>query len=288
MVDRLEKSGILRRVRDEKDRRRVFIEMTDDARAASEFAFADMVTEGSEALSAYGDDELRTVIRFLRDSRALQQAQAQRVRALAPWREALPEHLDVTLPVDGTTRGTLRFPGGASHVTLTADPSVPGLFRAEFHGRVPAVEQDGGEVTVRYPRFTGLRRRGRGEVRLSTSVPWGLVFGRGLAHVDADLRGLVLERVELRGGAGHVHLTLPAPRGVVPLRLTGGVSDVSLETPRGTAVRVRINGGASHLRVGDQSFGALGGAIELGTGDVDAPDRYELELRGGASHLSVG
>ena len=65
LVDRLERAGHVRRVRDADDRRRVGLEMTDAAmRSGAEF-FGGLQRDLVAAMSGYSDEELAVVTRFL-------------------------------------------------------------------------------------------------------------------------------------------------------------------------------------------------------------------------------
>ena len=65
LVDRLERAGHLRRVRDTDDRRRVVLEMSDSARAAGGEFFGGLQRDLLGAMADYSDDELAVVARFL-------------------------------------------------------------------------------------------------------------------------------------------------------------------------------------------------------------------------------
>jgi hypothetical protein len=58
--------------------------------------------------------------------------------------------------------------------------------------------------------------------------------------------------------------------------------------PTATAASLRVGGGVSRLSFGDQRFGAVGGGIRLQTEGFDrTADRYEIEIEGGSSCLTV-
>jgi len=58
--------------------------------------------------------------------------------------------------------------------------------------------------------------------------------------------------------------------------------------PARVAARIQIGGGASKLGLDRQYLGAIGGPIQLETPDyATAGDRYELDIRGGASRVTV-
>ncbi len=65
LLDRLERAGHLRRVRDADDRRRVVLEMSEATMAAGASFFGGLQRDLVAAMSSYSDDELDVVRRFL-------------------------------------------------------------------------------------------------------------------------------------------------------------------------------------------------------------------------------
>jgi DNA-binding MarR family transcriptional regulator len=65
LLDRLEKVGHVRRVRDPNDRRRVGLEMSDSAMSAGAEHFGGLAKDLRDAMSDYTDEELGVVRRFL-------------------------------------------------------------------------------------------------------------------------------------------------------------------------------------------------------------------------------
>ena len=65
LVDRLERGGHVRRVRDPQDRRRVALEMSESAMAAGARFFGGLQQDLVGAMTGYADDELAVVRRFL-------------------------------------------------------------------------------------------------------------------------------------------------------------------------------------------------------------------------------
>jgi DNA-binding MarR family transcriptional regulator len=65
LVDRLERAGHVRRVRDTGDRRRVVLEMSESAMAAGAEFFGGLQRDLVAAMADYTDDELAVVRRFL-------------------------------------------------------------------------------------------------------------------------------------------------------------------------------------------------------------------------------
>ena len=91
ILDHLEAAGMVRRVRDTVDRRRVIIEMVPGFERRAMEVYGPFVAEGDAFLASFGDDELVAVTRFVRGSRELLQRHTKRIRDLVDGREATVE-----------------------------------------------------------------------------------------------------------------------------------------------------------------------------------------------------
>lgn len=80
-LDRLERAGYARRVRDPADRRGVLAEATSEALQRIEELYGPIEQEGLERLARYSQAELALLRDFLREGRQLQIEQAARIRA---------------------------------------------------------------------------------------------------------------------------------------------------------------------------------------------------------------
>jgi DNA-binding MarR family transcriptional regulator len=90
MLDRLERAGYVRRFRDTADRRKVLVELTDEARKSAAEIYGPFV-EGVSELSTYTDDELRLITAFLERGSGLLIRHAARIADLRRRRDANPE-----------------------------------------------------------------------------------------------------------------------------------------------------------------------------------------------------
>jgi DNA-binding MarR family transcriptional regulator len=86
ILDRMERAGYVRRVRDDSDRRKVHIELTDDARRVSKEFYAPIAERGARLLMRFSVDELRTILEATRLSRELSEAFAAELRERVPRR----------------------------------------------------------------------------------------------------------------------------------------------------------------------------------------------------------
>jgi hypothetical protein len=206
------------------------------------------------------------------------------------------ESRDFAAPLGNAANGRLEIVHGATRVLLRADGAMTDLVRAHFEGPTPEVESHAGIVTIRYPRFDPgewiqfglMRNRYAADVVLNAAIPWSIAIAHGVSKLRADLSGIRLTAFAIDGGAGGVELTLPAPEGVVPIRIGGGASNLRIRRPSGVPVRLAVKGGASKLALDDQRFGAIGGETRLNSHhDQNAIDRYEITIGGGASRLTI-
>jgi DNA-binding MarR family transcriptional regulator len=82
VLDRLEAKGYVRRARDEKDRRRVLVELTPLMRERTQAIWGPLGIEGAAELERYTADELQAVIEYFQLSRELNERHAERIRGL--------------------------------------------------------------------------------------------------------------------------------------------------------------------------------------------------------------
>lgn len=204
----------------------------------------------------------------------------------------------LTIPYEGQTRMRLLFTNGVSNLSVRVGASETALIRGHFDGIVPSVSAAADEVWIRHPHLgvgdwlrglvAGYGFDAGGTLVLHPGVAWELVFRGGASELDVDLRHGRVTGLELSGGASQVHLALPAPATVVPLSIRGGASEVAICRPANVPFGVQVRGGVSCFEIDGRQIGAAGGTISLDSdGWSTAAARYDLQLTGGASELSV-
>ena len=288
VINRMERMGYARREKDPNDGRRVIIRPVSEKleRAAGFLGSQDRGLE--ELMSDYDERDLAVFLDLMRKSNDLTEEEIARIRASS---ESEEEGVFATA-LGSVESGRLVFANGATRLTLRTASGMDDLYRAHFEGPVPKVDVAGGTVTFRYPRrLSGLiegRNRSRGDITLNAAVPWEVEVRGGAARTEADLTELELTSFVLKSGVSDLTLTLPEPSGMVPIRLSGGASKVTIRRPAGVEAHLSVKGGASKLTFDEQSFDAVGGKVHLQSPGYDAAtDRYEIELSGSASELSV-
>ncbi len=307
VIDRLERAGYVRREQDPSDRRRVIVQPVPGVAEEKITPLFESITKATNRLiSRYTDQELSLITEFATRMNQLGLEETSKLRSAA---DGLGEG-EFAAPLNGLTEGRLVFASGASNVAIRGDTSLADLFRARFEGSAPTVQVQGNTVTIKHrnrPHFEwsmrsigeikvnvslpwqlGWLMRTVGEVRLNTSIPWQVEIRAGASHVSVDLTAVRLESLTLKGGASQVNVSLPQPTGTVPIRVGAGASQVTIHRPAGVPTRMHVRNGASHVQFDAQHFGALGGEVRWEGPEYErASDRYEVEIAGGASQLTI-
>ncbi len=288
VVNRMERAGYVRREKDPADGRRVVVRPVPEE---LERSGADLFGSREGALvdalvSECEDRDLAPLLDFMRKANAITREEISRIQGASEGGEGG----GFSAPLCSARSGRLVFANGAARLTLRAASGMDDLYRARFEGTPPKVEVEGGTVTFRRSRRFMLfdTRRYSEEVTLNAAVPWEVEVRGGAAWIEANLGGLELTSFVLKGGTSELDLTLPEPSGAVSVGLYGGASKVSIRRPAGVEAGMNLKGGAASLAFDGQSFDAVGGRVRLQSPGYDgATDRYEIEVSGGASEISI-
>jgi DNA-binding MarR family transcriptional regulator len=287
MINRLEEAGHVRRAHDPSDGRKVIVQLVpgrDDMREI-EPIFASFGAAWDDIVSRYDNEQLVFLLEFLKRSNAMSRQEIVRLREAPSGEEGA-----FSAPLGELESGRLIISTGISRLHVHADEAMNELYRARFEGPPPDVKTKEGIVTIRYPRHLGILdwRQCAADVMLSVAVPWGIVIKGGASEITADLGKINLSGLEVKGGLSTIRLELPIPEGVVPIRISGGASEVNVRRPAGVAARVHLKGWASELAFDGQSFSGMGNNVWLQSPDYAPPAPcYEIEVSNSASMVTI-
>jgi len=286
VLDRMERAGYLRRVSDPGDRRRVLAELTPLARERVALLYGPIDEASRQRMGHYSTGQLETISDFLRLGTHLQAEQAVRIREdLVKAQTGAP----LSALLGAVRSGRLLFAAGASKVTLAVDSAMPDLFRVRFEGSPPRVEAQGGVVTIRYRRHSllDLGKHQSAEVILNGTIPWSVEVRGGFSRMGGDLTGLSLASFDVQGGASKLAVTLPSTTDVVPVRLSGGASQLNFLRPAGVGARLTVKGGVDKLVVDGERVGSVAGSAKFDYPAGAGQGSYDIEIRGGASQVRI-
>jgi DNA-binding MarR family transcriptional regulator len=287
MLNRLEEAGLVRRERDPNDGRRVIVRLVTDLDEMQKIdaIFDSLGDAWDDMTSPYDDEQLAFLLEFLQRSNALSRKEIVRLREAPAGKEGI-----FSAPLADLESARLVFPSGAFRLTLRAGDVEGALYQARFEGPVPDVKAKDGVVTIRYPRrlwVPGGEQR-VAEVTLSIAIPWWIVIQGGASEVEAKLDGLNLAGLEIKGGGSMTHLELPDPSGVVPIRISGGASEIIVRRPVGVAARAHLKGWVSTFIFDDQTFSDLGNNVWLQSSGFDPTvSYYDIEVASSASMVTI-
>lgn len=290
MLNRLEKSGYVRRERDPEDGRRVIVQLVPGADNMRELnaTFASVAKGWDDLTADYNDEQIAFLQEFLKRSNALSQWEIMRLREASAEASADEQGM-VSAPLGALTSGQLVV-HSFSQVTVRAGASLTALYQARFEGSTPAVTTKDGVVTIRSPRLWGMLdwRTSTAEIALNPNIPWRISIQGSGSMIDAHLDGLDLTELEVTGGGSMVRLELPAPSGVVPVRISGGGSVITMQRPAGSAARLHFKGWGAAGVFDDQTFYDMGAGVRLQSPGADtAAQRYEIEVSSGGGMVTI-
>jgi TetR/AcrR family tetracycline transcriptional repressor len=173
---------------------------------------------------------------------------------------------------------------GSRGVVARAGSDMESLIKvAADRGAAPSAVVTGNTVTVRRLRGVGL-----GEIELNPRHPWSFKIHGATWNTVLDGGGLDVREIKVDSGAAKVEFSLPPPRGVVPIDISGGVVGVALHRPPGVAVTAVCHSGAVRLKLDDYSISAVINDVHWESeGASKAADRYELRINSGVVQLAL-
>jgi TetR/AcrR family transcriptional regulator, tetracycline repressor protein len=179
---------------------------------------------------------------------------------------------------------TLAIDSGSWRVLVrAAAPDTVDVATSTGGGGAASVEMRPGSLVLVKNRRGG----DHGAVELSPNYTWYFKVHGGTWNTVLDLSGLRISGIELDSGVGNLTCTLPAPVGVVPIRVNSGIVGVTLHRPRNTAVHAAVSQGSVKVRLDDQPL-RLKSDLQWDTpGAMQATDRYDVTVSSGCVRVTM-
>ncbi len=276
ILNRLEASGLVQRERDKIDGRKVLVRLTRSREELPKvhLVLAALEEQWDELASSYNEEQLAFLLEFLQRNNALSR------QKLVQLQETLPVERNIfSAPLGDLAHGRLVVLSAGIRLILQTNEGMADLYQACFKGAVPNVSVQDGVVTVRYPRqfllLTGEQRQA--EITLNRAIPWQIAVQSGGSDVIAELGALDLTSCEIKGVGSKIQLELSRPSGAVPVRISGGGSEIVVRRPAGVPVQAHFKGWGAAWVFDEQTY--LSNNVKLYSPDFDptAP-HYLIEV----------
>jgi DNA-binding MarR family transcriptional regulator len=286
MLNRLEEAGLVRRERDPNDGRRVIVRLEIGKGENIGPIFDAFGKAWEELASDYDDEQIAFLLSFLKRSNAMCRNEIIHLQETPSSEGEI-----FSAPLLDLERGRLVVFSAISRLVLRTSKGMADLYQARFEGSAPEVKAKGGVVTIRYPRRLSSLLGGQlraAEVTLNVAIPWGIAIQGGASDVSAELGDLDLASLEVKGGVSSIRLELPVPSGVIPIRISGGASEIIIRRPGGVAARAHLKGWVSTFVFDDQTFSNMGNNARVQSSKFDptAP-YYDIEVTSSASMVTI-
>lgn len=196
----------------------------------------------------------------------------------------------VTADLAGRQEAELNVVSGADTVLVRAADLGDALFRAWTPAGarvVPRAGVDGTGVRVSLADISG---NGGADlaVELNTRVVWRIRLDGGASQETVAMSSGRLAALDFGAGSARIQVTLPAPHGTVPIRMTGGASTFDLSLPPGVPAQVRLAAGAGQATIdGAVHPGLAAGTVFTPDDWTTAADRYLIDNTAGVSALTL-
>src|SRR6266540_353714 len=201
-----------------------------------------------------------------------------------------PSSRVATAPLDNQRERDFELVSNTGLVTIRASDLADRLYvitTPADGNATPSVSVQGSRVTLQLVP-TGKSGPASVEVRLSTRVRWYLRLSGGAVESHVDMSAGKLSGMELLGGATRLELSLPAPDGNIPVRMSGGANQFLVHLPDGVPVRVRVGSGAANVNIDELAKSRIApGTVFTQTAWNGAARRYDIDAVAGFSTLRI-
>ncbi|GIF08613.1 hypothetical protein [Actinoplanes siamensis] len=195
----------------------------------------------------------------------------------------------VTAPLNGRTKAAFEMLAASDRLRVSVTDIGDDLFRISTPDDSPVLPS---------PQLTddGVRlqvsREGGGtdaqvDVVLSARVRWTLRFSGYATERAVDLGDGQVVGIEIVGGTRRAVLSLSKATTTVPVKITGGVDELTVRAPAGSPVRVKVGGGATTVTAGTRTLRNVAAGSTLTPKDWNTSGRYDVEAASKITLLSV-
>ena len=195
----------------------------------------------------------------------------------------------VSAPLDNRAKASFELLAATNKVSVRIGELGDDLYRIstpEDAGIAPDPEIRNDDVKLQVIR-DGDGTGGEIDIVLAAKVRWTLRFSGYAEEQVVDLSGGQIGGIEMVGGMRRAEVTLPRPSGTVPIKVNGAVEQLTLKSPQGSPVRVRVGGGAKTVVAGTRTLKDIAAGSTLTPKGWAVPNRYDVGAGAPITSLTV-
>lgn len=112
-------------------------------------------------------------------------------------------------------------------------------------------------------------------IRLNPNVPFDIALKGGVGVTDAELGGLNINAIDVKGGVGETSVLLPISDTMIDVDIDGGVGETRVTVPENGASNVHVDGGVGEVTIFVPESAAVRVNSKGGMGDLTVPKSYK-------------
>jgi hypothetical protein len=125
------------------------------------------------------------------------------------------------------------------------------------------------------------------DIVLAAKVRWALRLSGYAEQQVIDLSGGQVSGIEMVAGMRTGELKLARPTGTVPIKVNGAVEKLTVRSPAGSPVRVKVGGGAQTVVAGNRTLKNVAPGSTLTPKNWAVPNRYDVGAGAPIAALTV-
>jgi hypothetical protein len=194
-----------------------------------------------------------------------------------------------TAPVDNRSQASFELLAASNKVSITIGELGDDLYRIstpEDAGFLPSPTIRNDDVKLQVTR-DGDGTGGEIDIVLAAKVRWALRLSGYAEQQVIDLSGGQVSGIEMVAGMRTGELKLARPTGTVPIKVNGAVEKLTVRSPAGSPVRVKVGGGAQTVVAGNRTLKNVAPGSTLTPKNWAVPNRYDVGAGAPITALTV-
>lgn len=125
------------------------------------------------------------------------------------------------------------------------------------------------------------------DLSINQSIPWYIDLDGGAIDGYLDLKEVNVEKLDVDMGAGKIEIDLGLKSNLSEILIDSGVSQVVINIPANSGVRIDFEGALNSTNLGDLNLNKEGNSVYVSENYHDSPSKYSIDVDMGLGEFSV-